>query len=319
MTRPNPTRSPALRSSRGRSRALLLALGLVCLARLGAVEPLHFYPELVLRDGRKLRSVEIVNYTTTDVLVRHSGGATTLRGDLLPAAVATDLHLLARPLAEAAAANSAYLALADKVAVPDTASRHHSAPAAAATFASTEIAAPVAAAPGFSLPAATTRSRHVDLAGRIAVKLPNGELRLVEGAEIRAYPAQLLDGYLAGALARSNEAAQQLLQQAAVAANEGRTADYTLLAARARKTAEQYLNLLPVAPFTARSDAHGHFTLSHDLKEARIVAAARITAPNGEWSYQWIGLTASHDTMLTETNATAVAAPEQARPRFAAR
>ena len=45
-------------------------------------------------------------------------------------------------------------------------------------------------------------------------------------------------------------------------------------AARARKTAEQYLNLLPLAPFTARSDAHGHFTLSHDLKEARIVAAA---------------------------------------------
>ena len=310
MHRPNPTRSSLPRSPRGRSRALLVALGLACLARLGAVEPLRFYPELVLRDGRKLLSVEVVNYTMTDVLVRHSGGATTLRGELLPAAVATDLHLLAGPLAEAAATQSAYLALADKVAVADPAPRSNTMSTAAANFVPTEIAAPSAS---------TARSRHVDLAGRIAVKLPSGELRLVEGAEIRAYPAQLLDGYLAGALARSNEAAQKLLQQAAIAANEGRAADYTLLAARARKTAEQYLNLLPLAPFTARSDVHGHFTLSHDLKDARIVAAARVTAPNGEWSYQWIGLTASKDTMLTETNATAVAAPEQARPRFAAR
>lgn len=318
MHRPSPTRSSLLRSPRGRSRALLLALGLACLTRLGAIEPLRFYPELVLRDGRKLLSVEVVNYTMTEVLVRHAGGATTVRGELLPATVATDLHLLARPLAEAAAAKSAYLALADKVAVADPTPRRHTAPSAPANFVSTETTAPTTAETTLP-PFSTARSRHVDLSGRVAVKLPSGELRLVEGAEIRAYPAHLLDGYLSGALARSNEAAQKLLQQAAVAANEGRTADYTQLAARARKTAEQYLNLLPLAPFTARSDAHGHFTLSHDLKEARIVAAARVTAPNGEWSYQWIGLTASNDTVLTETNATAVAAPEQARPRFAAR
>ena len=323
--------------SRSVARLAVLALVLSSLTRVGALEPIKRYPQLTLKDGRELFAVEVVNYSMTDVLVRHSGGATMLRSDALPDNIAVDLHLPSRLPEAPALSNPAFLALANKVAVAETlpgaatsteiraitqpsltptAASEHNSPAGegnlteSVTFASAKITTSEAVAP---------KSAHVDLPGRVALSLPTGEQLLPPDIEIRAYPAGLLAGYLEKARARANEAAEKLLAQAALASSEGRLADHESLTARAKKTADQFLEYIPVAPYSARSDAHGHFTLSHDLRDVRLVASARVTGTNGEWTFRWIGVTADQDALLTEANATTIAAPEPARPRFAAR
>ena len=331
-----PAKTPAGRSRRV-VRCAALALVLTGLTALGAAEPIKRYPTLTLKDGRQLVAVEVVNYTMTDVLVRHSGGATLLRSDILPHDIASDLHLPSHQPDTTDFSNPAFLALANKVAVAEVAPGAVAAPAAVQASpslpASAEPAAlatpagegnftesiTLASAKSTPTEAVVAKPTHIDLPGRVALALPTGELLLGSDVEIRAYPAALLDGYLEKARARANEAAEKLLAQAAIASSEGRLADYEALSLRARKTADQYLEYIPVAPYSARSDAYGHFTLSHDLRDARIVASARVAGTNGEWTFRWVGLAADRDAMLTEANATTVVAPEPARPRFAAR
>ena len=96
---------------------------------------------------------------------------------------------------------------------------------------------------------------------------------------------------------------------ASVAAKAGR--------ARAAQAADHYLDFLPLAPYTARSDHYGHFTLRHDLRDARLVAIGRVTVPQGTWSFSWIDIAPGENAHLSEANATLVTAPGAAGPRFA--
>lgn len=317
---------------RGRPGAVVLLLVVTLTARLAAVE--RTYPTLSLKDGRQLSAVKIINYTTTDVLVRHEGGATSLSTELLPASVLTELHLPAPQPTAVPALDPAFVALANKVAVAD--------PTGASTaHRSTESESPVAPEQGRNAtasasralaadrsspvdrsllePAAARKSGPVTFTGRVAVTLPTGETHLLGDVEVRAYPADLLTRYLAQARAKSAELAQQLRQEASVAAQEGRSADSAALTARAKRTADQYLTFLPTTPHTARSDAYGYFTLCHDLRDLRLVAVGRINVARGEWNYAWIGLAPGEDSLLTEANATLVSAPGPAGTRFAAR
>lgn len=296
----NLIHQPNVRASKGCRRSFQLAvlvLVLACSARAAAAESIRTYPTLRLKDGRELSSVHVVNYTATDVLVRHSGGATSLRSDLLPEQVIADLHLPPPPAAQPDfATDPAFLALANKVAVDNQ-------------------GAPVAATEN----AAAAVGGWVTLAGRVAVTPPEGPTNLLAEVEVRAYPAELLARYLVQARAKSAEVAQQLSDQASLAIREGRTAEGDALAARAAKVVANYFDFLPVAPYQAQSDAYGHFTLRHDLRDIRLVAAGRVSVPRGEWSYTWISVVPGDEAILTEANATTVLTPEANSPRFAAR
>lgn len=332
MNHLRPFLSLATPTRRGRIGTVVVLVVLALAARVAAVE--RTYPTLALKDGRQLSAVRIVNYTTTDVLVRHEGGATSIGTELLPAYVLTELHLPTPQPATVLPVDPAFIALADKVAVADPASPN-------AARKSTEPEGPIApeqvgtASAGVPLPPADNRSNPVErsllepapapksgpvtFTGRVAVTLPTGETHLLGNVEVRAYPADLLTRYLAQARAKSAELAQQLHQEASVAAQEGRSADSAALTARARQTADQYLTFLPTTPHTARSDAYGYFTLCHDLRDMRLVAVGRINVANGEWNYAWIGLAPGEDALLTEANATLVSAPGSPGTRFAAR
>lgn len=340
MTCTSPTTSPLARRTRGSVRVLLVALGLAGLSSASALEPIKRYASLALNDGRTLLEVEVVNQTMIDVLVRHSGGATTLRSDLLPTAVAAELHMSAYAPEIPAQLDPTFLALANKVAVASPATGQLTtaklpanpdapaiAPNAMAITAITpagegnfvEAVSLAAAQPALAATPSAGSTHHADLAGRVALTLPGGELVLPPNVEVRAYPAALLALHLEKARARANEAAAKILVQATHAAAEGRVADADDFNVRASRTADQFLDYLPLAPYSARSDAHGHFTLTHDLRDLSLVATARIAGPNGEWTFRWIGVTPDKDALLTEANATTVAQPEPERPRFAAR
>lgn len=350
MSHFRPTFSFAPLSRRGWTGAVLLGSVLLLAAPTHALAAMRTYSSLALKDGRLLSDVRVVNYSTTDVLVRHLGGATSLRSDLLPDEVLADLHLPAPIPAVAAVADPAFLALADKVAVapaidaPDIPVVVIKAPAKIVdAFATTEpapanptrVADTTPAAPEFApagegdimlestqpvrVQSLSIKSSRVKFAGRVAVALPTGETHLLGDVEVRAYPADLLTRYLAQAKAKSTELADQLRTQAAAATQEGRHDDSTQLTARAQTVAAQYLNFLPTTPHTTRSDAHGHFTLIHDLRDMRIVATGRINVPQGEWNYAWIAVAPGEDALLTEANATVVSAPGTPGTRFAAR
>jgi len=318
---------------RGRNGAVVMVLVLALAARVAAVEPLRTYPTLALKDGRQLSAVRIINYTTTDVLVRHEGGATSLSTAVLPARVLTDLHLPTPQAVAARPVDPAFGALADKVAVADSAAptlpRSSAGPASAepSRLAATGAAlVPVgerlvpadrmSIEPAIGVP---SKSGPVTFTGRVAVTLPSRETHLLGDVEVRAYPAGLLTRYLAQARAKSEELAQQLRLEATAAAREGRSADSAALTARAKQVADQYLTFLPTTPHTARSDAYGYFTLRHDLRDMRLVAVGRINVARGEWNYAWIGLAPGEDSLLTEANATLVSPPGSTGTRFAAR
>jgi hypothetical protein len=340
------TTSPLARRTRGTVCALVVAASLAGLTSFGALEPIKRYSTLALNDGRTLLEVEVINQTMTDVLVRHSGGATTLRSNLLPASVAAELHMPAYVPAAEPALDPSFLALANKVAVAaPTAPAALSitvaapfpalsdAPAAPLTTASTPVevatAEPAPAGEGNFIEAvslaapkpatAAAAAQRIDLAGRVALTIPGTDMVFPANVEVRAYPAALLTLHLEKARARANDSAGKLFAQAAQAVTEGRLADGDALNLRARRTADQFLDYLPLAPYSARSDTHGHFTLSHDLRDARLVATARLAGPNGEWIFRWIGFAPEKDALLTEANATTVAMPEPERARFAAR
>ena len=307
-----------------------------------ALGQIKTYANLTLRDGRQLSAVEVITYTTTDVLVRHAGGATSLRSDVLPEHVIADLHLPTPQAAQPIVYDDAFLALADKPAVDDgpTAPAAPSpadawafdtaGQAAAERLAAAErsLARPAPAAPagddnipplagGPPTSGAAPTSAWITLAGRVAVTLPAGGPHLLGDVEVRAYPAALLTRYLPQARAQGAAVARKYLELAAVAVQEGRAADAATLTARAAQAAEHYLDFLPLAPYTARSDLYGHFTLRHDLRDARLVAIGRVTVPQGTWSFSWIDIAPGENAHLSEANATLVTAPGAAGPRFA--
>ena len=332
---------PSVNSRRRPVRLAALALALALAARAPALETLKTYPTLLLKDGRVLSSVEVVNYSTTDVLVRHTGGATSLRSDLLPDQVVADLHLPAPQAPQAVVYDPAFLALADKPAVavaapgPVAPSAVLAAdPGSNVSEAQLQAAATAAPTQGVRAPAgegnlsetfltqpnlAAAAPSWTTLAGRIAVALPQGDTHVLADIDVRAYPSDLLVKCLAQAREQSVTVAQHYRELAAQAVREGRAADGASLAARATAVADRYLDFMPAAPYSARSDAQGHFTLRHDLRDVRLLAVGRVTAARGDWHFAWIGLTPGADPLLTEANATVVTAPETNGPRFAAR
>jgi hypothetical protein len=317
-----------------------------------ALEPLKSYAVLSLKDGRTLSSVEVVNYTATDVLIRHLGGATSIGTDLLPDQVLKDLHLKAPTASLPLITDPALLALADKVAVVDGASSRgfksvdfssvSSAPLEsnvspeqlqAAASARPDPAAPVApagegnivhfftpstGAPG-TPPGAAARSQWTTLPGRIAVTSPSGSWQFLRDVEVRAYPAALLTRYLVRARTNSSETAQQLRTQAAQLAEAGRRDECEAVLARAAQAEASYLDLMPLAPYRVTSDEQGYFSFRHDLHEIRIVATARLKTAQGELIYTWAGLAPGEQALLTEANATSVRAADAPPARYAAR
>jgi hypothetical protein len=359
-----------------------------------AADPIKSYPVLRLKDGRTLSSVAVINYTTGGILVRHLGGATTVRAELLPASVQADLNVRSIFLAAPSAADTASTSAASVAAPTDDASDEPSAefaaiealrrrlnareweiasrvalPEGAAAPAATPAAAPASdfsaagvlvqtAAPApvpatepetaveapASVPAAVLAAgpapagegnipeffshqkplqaeaiTHTDVVGRIVVTPQGVAPRFLTGVEVRAYPAATFPGFLAHAKARAQSAAQRLLDQAVVAATEKRLDDHATLTAKAERIAARYLDYLPEAPFQARTDAEGHFTLRHDLREVRLVAIGYARADRREWTYEWVGLTPARDLVLNEANATSVNPADHTKARFAAR
>jgi len=382
-------------------RAALVAATALLLGSAFAAEPIKTYPALRLKDGRTLTSVAVINYTTGGILVRHRGGATTIRAELLPAAVQADLNVRsiflgapASPDAPAALPTPAVAAeddtadepsvdfaaiealrrrlnsrdweIANRVALPEAAllaatpvvpaaaeataaelpasatlpAAAAAAPtlaAAAADLSADETApAPVAAPASAAGPAPAGEGNipeffahqkplqaeaviHADVAGRIVVAPPGVGNRFLAGVEVRAYPAATFPTFLAQAKARAQSAAQRLLDQAVAAAAEKRLDDHATLSAKAERIAARYLDYLPEAPFQTRTDAHGHFTLRHDLREVRLVAVGYARADRREWTYEWVGLTPARDLVLNEANATSVNPADHTKARFAAR
>jgi hypothetical protein len=319
----------------------LAGLTFFFVTRLGALETILSCPSLMLKDGRQFTAVQIINYTATGVLVRHAGGATTIRIDLLPSSVATALHLQPWEIANAANAGlnssladrpaiaadgstpaTAMAAVADRPAVaeqwdPTLADRpaigsETPTLAVAPAIAETDISAPEAQP---SNPAAPRQ-----VAGRIVVRALDGNPILLGDVEVRAYPPQLLATYLAEAKAKCSAAAEALRAQAMAAAANGNYASSAALASRAASLASGYLEYLPPPPFSTHSDEFGFFTLEHTLAEVRIVAVGHMSSAQGDWSFEWVGVTAGNEINLTEANATAVIAPHSpSAARFAAR
>jgi hypothetical protein len=328
--------------------------------RLVAVEAIQVYPTLTLKDGRQFSAVEIINYTTGGILVRHAQGATIFRMEVLPEEVIAALHLqgwrtseprVSDSVASAVTSDQAGVSpsLADRPAIPESAAaaiaEKRTLHATSAEFREpTELATPAPASQdaatsnlesarplfsgegnlsesfGVQTPAISAhRSNYVNLGGRVVVTPPPGGIYLLGDVEIRAYPANLLPGYLEQAKARCDAATRKLLDQANVAANEGRFTDYRSLTGQAHEMAAHYLDNLPVAPFNARSDEFGNFTLHHNLNDLRIVATGRVANALGEWNYQWIGVAPEKEANLTEANATAISPVEMNKAKYAAR
>lgn len=342
-----PTFLPA-KARRGRLVSIALSVAFSFSVAASAASSLKTYATLTLKDGRELSSVQVVNYTTTDVLVRHLGGATTLHTDVLPDNVLADLHLRAPAvLPPLALDDPAFLALADKVAVstvyPSPAASNFSqvtiAPAASpgSNVTPAQIAAAATApvntrpvplgegnmtefftTPAAVAPVASAHHNWTNLAGRVVVRPVAGETRFLGNVEIRAYPADLLARYLVEARAKSVQLADQLRAEAAALVQAGRQAEGEALAARAAKTAASYVNFIPIAPYSARSDEFGQFTLRHDLRDVRLVATGQVGTARGDWSYAWIGIAPTEEALLTDANATAITAPDTAGARFVA-
>ncbi len=321
-------------------------------------ETIQSYDTLTLKDGRRFTAVQIVNYTANGVLVRHAQGATTFRFDVLPDNVIAALHLngwqsnrdisdIASLADKPAIAESDLASLADRPAVVEAPVAPE--PRAIAVAISTPIAASIADQPAVEAPSPVAASstpaapapagegnipefftaqqpvvgaaqnNAIDLAGRIFVTLPSGERFFLGDVDVRAYPAELLAGYLAEAKAKAQQAAQNLRVLASIALKDGRTADADGLLARAQRVALQYAEYLPAAPVSARSDEFGNFTLHHNLRDLRIVASGRLNLSRGQWSYEWMGVAPAADAALTEANATAVIPADASQPRYAAR
>jgi hypothetical protein len=329
----------------------MLAFGLFIVTRLSALELILSCPSLALKDGRHFTAVEFVNYTANGVLVRHAEGATTIRLDLLPSQIAAALHL--QPWEIAGAANAGFdpsladrpavseggkifapisAGVADRLAVADTAANSELAdrPAIAVSESPADAVAtnnkftlPVvesvaAIAPSVTSPANPAGSQQIG--GRVVVNSPSGGTFLLGDVEIRAYPAHLLPAYLAEAKAQCSATAEELRSKAAAAAANGNDAAAASLRSRAAAIAKQYLDYLPRSPFSTRSDEFGFFTLEHTLADVRIVAVGHLSAAQGEWNYEWIGVTPEQETNLTEVNATVVVSPVgNAGSRFTAR
>jgi hypothetical protein len=85
-----------------------------------AIEAIKTYPSLKLKDGRQFAAVEILTYNSNGVFVRHTGGATTFRLEVLPDSVITALHL--QGWEASAGGNSESASLADKPAVAEPSS-----------------------------------------------------------------------------------------------------------------------------------------------------------------------------------------------------
>lgn len=317
-----PTFSGSRNSRRHRRQlgGLTVVLALVWVTHAAALGPIKTYAKLTLRDGRQLASVEVITYTTTDVLVRHAGGATSLRSDVLPEHVIADLHLpaprAAQPIVsdEAPTAPAPPLPAGAKAGEPRAADRSlpRTDPAA---LAGDDNIPPLAG--GTPTAAAAPLSPWITLAGRVAVTLPAGGTHLLADVEVRAYPAALLARSLLQARAQGAAVARNYRERAAVAVQAGRAAEGATLTARAAQAADPSLDFLPLAPYTARSDDYGHFTLRHDLRDARLVAIGRVTVPQGTWSFSWIDVAPGENAHLTETNATLVTAPGAPGPRSA--
>jgi len=334
----------------------------LCTTGLLTAAPIKVYPNLTLKDGRQFSEVEIINYTSSGILVRHAGGATVFRRDVLPEDVIVALHLQNWLADEPRASDSTTPvptapagmdpAIADRPAIPESAiaglaaqrgQRTMGAESVEATSQSILATAPIAsesAAPVAidNLPTSRTgegnipefdgvqhqvismpKSNYVNLGGRVVVTAPAGGLYLLGDVEVRGYPANLLPGYLVEAKAKCDAATRRLLDQANAAANESRFADYTSLIAQAHEMAGHYLDNLPAAPFSAKSDEYGNFTLRHNLSDLRLVAAGRVASADGEWSYEWIGVAPEKEANLTEANATAITGVEMNKAKYAAR
>jgi hypothetical protein len=329
--------SPATR--RAAVALLWLLVGFAFTLHAAESKVLRSYASVILKDGRHFEQVRIINYTTNGILVRHAGGATVLPIAALPDALLSDLHLTRSDFTAGNQSDPAFQALANKPAValdelafkPAVAAGSEALAPAPVEPAGTTVpeAQAVAAAPTGEgnvpelvatpsiLPNAAAAT-HTDVFGRVVVVLPTGETRLLADAEVRVYPAELLANYVRIAQAHSREAGRQVLAQAEVAAKEGRPADAERLTALAQETASRIVDHIPAAPFVARTDEHGHFTVRHNLRDARILAVGHIDVSGGKWRYEWIGVVPERETILTDANATAVAAPARL-PQFASR
>ncbi len=156
-------------------------------------------------------------------------------------------------------------------------------------------------------------------AGRVVIALASGKSQMLEGVEVRVYPAALLETYLREADARCQEGARKFLAHAAAATAEGRVADAERLTVHAQRAAADRLAHLPAAPYSTRTDAFGHFTISHPLPEVRLVAIGHATVAQEQVRYEWIGVASGREVILTEANATTVATTARPVARFAAR
>ncbi len=304
------------------------------------------YPTLVLKDGRKLTDVKVINYTAKGILVRHPGGATTLPLALLPDAVLADLHLSPREAAETARPAVAADPLANKAAVvldelalkpavdPATvadapAVSPADAPAvdADASAVANAPAAEIAPAGEGNIPdffasqvvvANAAAATTADIVGRVKITLPHGETKLLADVEVRAYPAELLENYLKTAKSRAAEAAARLQVQVEAAAKQGRRAEADALAVQAKRTAAHFVDLIPPAPFAAKTDAFGHFTIRHNLPNVRLVAVGFVEGLGKEGRVEWVAVAPTPGLILSESNATTIASAGR-RTGFAAR
>lgn len=320
LSQPTFSGSQSSRRHRRQLGGLTVVLALVWVTHAAALGPIKTYAKLTLRDGRQLASVEVITYTTTDVLVRHAGGATSLRSDVLPEHVIADLHLPAPRAAQPIVSDDAQTAAAPSLPAGATAGEPRAADrslprTAPAALAGDDNIPPLAG--GTPTAAAAPLSPWITLAGRVAVTLPAGGPHLLANVEVRAYPAALLARSLIQARAQGAAVARNYRERAAVAVQAGRAAEGAILTARAAQAADPSLDFLPLAPYTARSDDYGHFTLRHDLRDARLVAIGRVTVPQGTWTFSWIDVAPGETPHLTEANATLVTAPSATGPRLA--
>jgi hypothetical protein len=165
----------------------------------------------------------------------------------------------------------------------------------------------------------TTAASRAVIAGRVVVRLPAGEPRMLADITIKAYPAALLSGYLEKAKARRETEARRLVDLAIAAEKAGAMGEAQALIQRVRVVSGRTLDDLPVAPHATRSDEHGFFTLSHELADARLVAEGRVDGATGSWYFEWVGIEPKDEALLTENNATTITAPVAAAARYTAK
>lgn len=158
-----------------------------------------------------------------------------------------------------------------------------------------------------------------EISGRIVVALPSGEKRFLGNVQINAYPADVLNRCLADTKSKCYELAQKLVEDAIALEKAGRLAEARALTERARNTTAHYLDYLPPAPFSTRSDDFGFFTLPRDGRTLCLVASATANGPQGAWTYEWVGLAAAPEVALTEANATSIGAPLTKQSQYAAK